>query len=124
MFSHMVVGTDNIEQAKKFYDAIFAVTGCEDQGIDALGRLFYTKNNQRFIITKPINGQPATFANGGTIGFTMGSSGEVFRWYQLGIENGGSAAETPPHIRETDGRCLAYLRDPTGNKLCAVYNPS
>ncbi|MGP2414041.1 VOC family protein [Pantoea ananatis] len=124
MFSHMVVGTDNIEQAKKFYDAVFAVIRCEDQGIDALGRPFYVKNHQRFIITQPINGQPATFANGGTIGFTMASSEDVFSWYQKGLENGGTSAETPPHVRETDGRCVAYLRDPTGNKLCAFYNPA
>lgn len=124
MFSHMVVGTDDIEQAKKFYDAIFAVIACEEQGIDAIGRPFYSKNNQRFIVTKPINGQPATFANGGTIGFAMPSSDAVFRWHQQGLENGGTSAESPPHIRETDDRCVAYLRDPTGNKLCAFYNPS
>ncbi|MDJ0041358.1 VOC family protein [Pantoea allii] len=124
MFSHMVVGTDDIAQAKTFYDAIFAVIRCDDQGIDAIGRPYYIKNNQRFIITKPINGQPATFANGGTIGFTMPSSEEVFRLHQQGIENGGTSAETPPQVRETDGKCIAYLRDPTGNKLCAFYNPT
>ncbi|MEG3133918.1 VOC family protein [Rouxiella sp. T17] len=121
MFSHVCVGSDDLEVSKKFYDALFEVIGTSEQGIDALGRPFYTKDNQRFIITKPINGAPASPANGGTIGFYLPSVEGVHLWHQNGIENGGTSAETPPHTRETDGKCVAYLRDPVGNKLCAFF---
>lgn len=119
MFSHVVVGSDDLHIAKTFYDALFGVIGTDEQGIDALERPYYTKNNQRFIITRPINGNPATPANGGTIGFLLATVEDVHLWHDKGVENGGTSVETPPHTRETDGKCVAYLRDPSGNKLCA-----
>lgn len=122
MFSHVVVGADNLEQAKTFYDAIFSVSGCDQQGYDRFNRPFYAKDHQRFIITRPINGQPASSANGGTIGLILPDAESVYRWHQQGVSHGGTSIETPPHIR-ADGKCVAYLRDPSGNKLCAVYTP-
>ncbi len=123
MFSHIVLGCDDISVARSFYDALFAVSGCDETGIDGKGRLFYSKNNQRLVITKPINGQAASAANGGTVGLLMPSEAAVYRWYQVGVEQGGQGIEDAPGIREFNGtkKCLAYLRDPTGNKLCAYY---
>lgn len=121
MFSHMVVGAKDIEESKKFYDAIFSHLNVDEQGIDHLNRPFYRQGNQRFIITLPINHQPATFANGGTIGFELPSTEAVFGWHSAGINHGGTSAESPPHVRP-DGKCIAYLRDPVGNKLCAVFS--
>lgn len=123
MFSHVVLGCDDPEIARVFYDALFAVSGCDDQGVDPKGRLYYGKNNQRLVITKPINGKLTSPANGGTIGFLMASEEDVYRWHQAGVAHGGVTIEEPPGIREFNGgkKCLAYLRDPAGNKLCAYY---
>jgi hypothetical protein len=73
------------------------------------------------MITAPINGDAACHANGGTIGFALSSPDEVDAWHAAGVENGGTSIENPPGIREVGSRklYLAYLRDPTGNKLCA-----
>lgn len=120
MFSHVVLGTNDLHKAKAFYDAIFSVIQADSQGIDAQGRLFYVKDGQRLIIGHPIDGQPATHANGGTIGFQLTSEQDVYRWHEQGTAHGGTNAETPPHVRP-DGRCVAYLRDPDNNKLCAAF---
>ena len=86
-------------------------------------RLIYTNGEQFFIVTPPIDGQPATHANGGTIGLTMNSPEQVDAWHAAGVAAGGTSIEDPPGIRE-NARLklyLAYLRDPDGNKLCATY---
>ncbi|WP_244968487.1 VOC family protein [Rosenbergiella australiborealis] len=120
MFSHVVVGALDVDVAKQFYDAIFQQMPVDEQGYDVQNRPFYRQGKQRFIVTLPINGQPATHANGGTIGFELTSCEAVYAWHKAGVENGGQSAESPPHIRP-DGKCVAYLRDPSGNKLCAFY---
>ncbi|MGK3142316.1 VOC family protein [Pantoea sp. C2G6] len=118
MYSHVVVGAKDMNKSKGFYDAIFAYVELDDQGYDQLERPFYRQGKQRFIITKPINGEEATYANGGTIGFELPSAEAVHAWHKAGVENGGTSAESLPHTRP-DGKCIAYLRDPVGNKLCA-----
>jgi catechol 2,3-dioxygenase-like lactoylglutathione lyase family enzyme len=123
MFSHMMIGSNDIERSKKFYDALFTAVGGKPGVIDAKGRLIYMHNGGIFLVTKPIDGQPATHANGGTIGLTMASAAEADAWHAAGVANGGTACEDPPGIRQ--GRAgdmyLAYLRDPDGNKLCALH---
>ncbi len=76
-----------------------------------------------FAISKPINGDPTTFANGGTIGFAAKSPAEADAWHAAGVAAGGTACEDPPGVREGAGNrlYLAYLRDPSGNKLCALH---
>jgi len=121
MFSHIVVGSNDLEQSKAFYDAIFTASGGSAGEIDPKGRVVYTRDGQRFLVTKPINGEPACMANGGTIGFALSSADEVEAWHAAGVENGGTSIENPPGVREVGTRklFLAYLRDPIGNKLCA-----
>lgn len=118
MYSHVVVGARDIQESKNFYDAIFDHVALDEQGYDQLERPFYRQGKQRFIITKPINGQAATYANGGTIGFELATPEAVYAWHKAGTEHGGTSAESLPHTRQ-DGKCVAYLRDPVGNKLCA-----
>lgn len=124
MFTHIMIGSNELEASKKFYDAVFTAAGGSAGSIDSKGRLAYVQNGQRFLVTKPINGQPATIANGGTIGFAMKSAAMVDAWHAAGIANGGATAEEPPGVRESGGRknYLAYLRDPDGNKLCARFS--
>ncbi len=123
MFSHLTVGSNDIDRSKKFYDAIFQAAGAQPANVDPKGRLIYMHKDSIFVVTKPIDGGAATFANGGTIGLTMESPEQVDQWHAAGVEAGGTSIEYPPGLRENPAMklYLAYLRDPDGNKLCAVY---
>ena len=123
MFSHIVVGCNDVARSKKFYDAVFGAIGGKPGTEDAKGRLIYVHNGGRFMVTRPIDGNAATHANGGTIGFSVGSPSEADAWHKAGIANGGKSAEDPPGVRQgAAGQIyLAYLRDPDGNKLCVVH---
>jgi catechol 2,3-dioxygenase-like lactoylglutathione lyase family enzyme len=123
MFSHIVVGSNNIERSKQFYDALFATLGGQSGYVDSAGRVAYMHNGGNFMITTPINGQPAASANGGTIGFAMKSPEETDAWHAAGVAAGGTTCEDPPGVRHAEfGKLyLAYLRDPDGNKLCGLF---
>lgn len=119
MFTHIVVGSNDLERSRKFYDAIFGAMGVAAGTTDAKGRLVYSKDGIRYLITQPIDGQPATHANGGTIGLKMENPEMAQAWHDAGTANGGTSIENPPGVREGTRRLfLAYLRDPDGNKLC------
>jgi catechol 2,3-dioxygenase-like lactoylglutathione lyase family enzyme len=123
LFTHVLLGADDIQASTKFYDATFAALGIGPGEPDPKGRVFYRAPTGVFAIGKPINGEPATFANGGTIGFSATSPEQVAAWHAAGVAAGGTSCEDPPGPRNfgTTSLYLAYLRDPTGNKLCAVY---
>jgi catechol 2,3-dioxygenase-like lactoylglutathione lyase family enzyme len=123
MFSHVVVGTNDIAQSRKFYDALFGAIGGKPGVQDEKGRLIYLYNGGLFMVSKPIDGKSATHANGGTIGFTITSPEQADAWHQAGVAAGGKAIEDPPGIRQSaiGDLYLAYLRDPAGNKLCALH---
>lgn len=122
MYSHMMVGSNDIERSKKFYDATFKAIGGKEGVMDPKGRLIYAHNGGLFLVTPPIDGKPATPGNGCTIGFAM-TPEQADAWHAAGVEAGGTAIEDPPGIREGNGMkmYLAYLRDPDGNKLCALH---
>ncbi|MFC7535831.1 VOC family protein [Sphingomonas sp. GCM10030256] len=121
MFSHVMVGSNDLDRSKAFYDALFEKEGRRDDK----GRLSYGRRGAVFMVSNPIDGQPATAGNGGTIGFAFDTAEEVDAWVKRGIDAGGSAIEDPPGIRQNAfGKLyLAYLRDPDGNKLCALHRP-
>lgn len=124
MYSHMAIGSNDLEKSKKFYDALFAAVGAGPGMVNAeLARMFYSHNGGMLMICKPIDGQPATHANGGTIGLAMESPEQVEAWHAAGVAAGGRTCEDPPGIRDFGGTKLhlAYLRDPDNNKLCALY---
>ena len=127
MFSHVMLGTNDVAAAKKFYDATLGALGVPEGEIDGQGRLIYMHNGARFAVRVPLNGEPATDANGATLGFLAASPAEVDAWHAAGVANGGTAIEDPPgERRPPDGRVLylAYLRDPAGNKLCGFHRIS
>lgn len=125
MYSHIMVGSDDIERSKKFYDAVFTAMGGKPGRQDPKGRLMYFNKGGLFMVSKPIDGKAASHANGGTIGFAVDSQAEADAWHAAGAANGGAAIEDPPGIRTgaAGDMYLAYLRDPDGNKLCAMYRP-
>jgi catechol 2,3-dioxygenase-like lactoylglutathione lyase family enzyme len=123
MFSHVMIGSNDLERSKKFYDALFTATGGREGRIDPKGRIMYLKDGGILIITKPINGEPATHGNGCTLGFSVTGPEQAHAWHEAGIAAGGTPIEDDPGVRSGMGvnLYLAYLRDPDGNKLCAMH---
>ncbi len=123
MFSHIMLGANDIQSSKKFYDSILKVLGYQPGVIDEKGRCFYFTKTGVFAISIPINGEPASKGNGSTIGFSAKNEKEVNDWHAAGLANGGVTCEDPPGIREGSGMklYLAYLLDPAGNKICALH---
>lgn len=122
MFSHIMIGTNDLEKAKAFYDKLLGALDVPPAMVDG-NRIFYITPTGIFSVSKPINGEPATFANGGTIGFAAKSPEQADAWHAAGIAAGGTTCEDPPGVRAGGmGKLyLAYLRDPDGNKLCALH---
>ena len=124
MFSHVMVGVNDLEVSKQFYDALLGTLGVAP-GVANQNRYFYRGAGGTFAISTPINGEPANHGNGSTIGFAAQSPEQVEAFHAAGVAHGGTTCENPPGFREGPvGRLyLAYLRDPDGNKLCALYRP-
>ena len=123
MFSHIMIGSNDLEKSKKFYDAVLGAIGHGPGFADPNGRLFYITPAGNFALTKPLDGAPATVANGMTIGFAVSSAEQADAWHAAGIANGGTTCEDPPGLRNAgapNAMYLAYLRDPDGHKLCAL----
>ena len=127
MFNHIMIGSNDIERSKRFYDAVLGTLGVPEplQNKASTGhmRLFYRHNGGTFCVTEPINGETATFANGGTIGFKCNSPEQVREFHDTALAHGGKSIEDPPGLRDGSlgAMHLAYVRDPDGNKLCAIY---
>jgi catechol 2,3-dioxygenase-like lactoylglutathione lyase family enzyme len=123
MFSHVMVGANDLEASRKFYDAIFGALGIAPGVINRDVRYFYRTPTGSFSFTLPLDGQPATPANGGTIGFVAQTEEQAKAFHAAGVTHGGTTCEDPPGYRDSpSGKLyLAYLRDPVGNKLCVVY---
>jgi len=123
MFSHVFVGSNDLERSRTFYDAVIGEIGGKPGFMDAKGRLIYMHNGGMLMVTKPIDGKPATPSNGGTIGFAMSGPAEADAWHAAGVAAGGTSIEDAPGVRkgEFGDLYLAYLRDPDGNKLCALH---
>jgi len=122
MFSHVMIGTNDLERAKTFYDAVLGTLGVAPGFVDR-HRIFWRTPAGVFSVSTPIDGQPATVGNGSTLGFACQSPEQAQAWHAAGVAHGGSTCEDPPGVREgAAGKLyLAYLRDPDGNKICALY---
>ena len=122
MFSHVMVGTNDLDRATKFYDAVLGTLGIKPAMVDG-NRIFYISPQGMFSVSKPIDGKPATHANGGTVGFAASSPAQADAWHAAGVVNGGTTCEDPPGVRAGGfGKLyLAYLRDPDGNKICVLH---
>ena len=125
MFSQVMLGVNDLEVSRKFYDALLGTLGVAP-GMANKNRYFYRSPLGTFGITTPINGEPATHGNGATIGFNMASVEQADAFHAAGIANGGTTCEEPPGFRDGGvGKLyLAYVRDPDGNKICALHRPA
>ncbi|MEN9436906.1 MAG: hypothetical protein RIR09_1561 [Pseudomonadota bacterium] len=128
MFSHVILGVNDLEASKTFYDAVLGALGIKpgmanNNGV--VNRYFYRTGTGSFGITHPLNGEPATHGNGSTIGFNTDSPAQADAFHAAGIAHGGTTCEEPPGWRDGSvGKLyLAYLRDPSGNKICALHRP-
>ncbi|MEZ5939694.1 MAG: VOC family protein [Hyphomonadaceae bacterium] len=125
MFSHVMLGTSDIARSKAFYDAVLGALGVspgfEDKQPDK-HRVFWRTSTGVFGVSIPIDGNAQTCANGSTIGFACATPEQVHAWHEAGLANGGTSIEEPPGLRPGPaGYYLAYLRDPDGNKICALH---
>ena len=129
MFSHVMVGSNDIERSQRFYNAVLGQLGVPEpvrnQNATGQTRLFYRHEGNTFAVSAPIDGAAATHANGGTVGFKCHSAEQVQAFHATALAHGGSSIEQPPGLREGAGGALylAYVRDPDGNKLCALFRP-
>ncbi len=129
MLNHVMVGSNDIERSKRFYDAVLGVLGAGEpiRNVAASGhtRLFYTHGGHTFSISEPINGEAATVGNGGTVGFKCESPEQVLEFHDVAVAHGGVSIEEAPGLRKSNmgPLHLSYVRDPDGNKLCAIYRP-
>ena len=129
MFNHIMVGSNDIERSARIYGALLAVLGVgepiRNHAPTGHLRLFYRHDGNTFCVTEPIDGGPATCANGATVGFKCTSAEQVQEFHDVAIAAGGTSIEAPPGLRSGDmgSLHLGYVRDPDGNKLCAIYRP-
>ncbi|CAN5389994.1 VOC family protein [soil metagenome] len=123
MVSHGMLGADDIEASRKVYDAILGALGVPPGAADPRGRVWWRTAAGNFAISLPIDGAPASCANGGTVGFAAPSAEAANAFHAAGLAHGGTAIEDPPGERQTPfGPIhLAYLRDPAGNKVAAMH---
>lgn len=124
MFSHIMLGANDIQESKKFYDAVLGALGYAEGEIDPKGRCFWITDTGIFAVSKPLDGSKACHGNGSTIGFSVTGPEQADAWHAAGLANGGAPCEDPPGERKSEHShyYLAYLRDPAGNKVCALYN--
>lgn len=122
MFSHVMIGANDIQASKKFYDAVLGALGHEPGVVDQWGRCFYYTKTGILGLSIPIDGEPACHGNGSTLGFAAATPEEADAFHAAGLANGGVVCEDPPGVREGNNikLYLAYLRDPAGNKICAM----
>lgn len=126
MFTHVTVGANDVEASRRFYDAALGALGIDPAaGPDARGRFWWRTPRGAFAVGTPLDGEPACHANGGTLGFHAKTPEMVQAFHEAGVAAGGTAIEDPPGERNGPfGKLiLADLRDPSGNKICAMHRP-
>jgi catechol 2,3-dioxygenase-like lactoylglutathione lyase family enzyme len=121
MIGYVTIGAKDSEASGKFYDAVFGAIGAERKSAEG-GWIFYGPKGSDGVVAlcPPFNKQPATAGNGSMVAFKAKSIAEVDAAHQAGLGHGGND-EGAPGFRppqSTSGFYGAYMRDPTGNKIC------
>jgi catechol 2,3-dioxygenase-like lactoylglutathione lyase family enzyme len=128
---HTMIGSNDIERSKRFYNAVLGTLGVGEASLNMAGsghtRLFYAaQGGTHFIVTQPINDEPANVANGSTVAFSCNSPEQVKQFHDTAVANGGTSIEDQPgpRVSAMGNIHLAYVRDPDGNKLCGIHIPA
>ena len=117
IFTHVCVGTNDLEKSRAFYDAALAPLGINNLSAFGENGYLYRVDAPEFLILKPANGEPACHANGGTIGFAAATRDKVHAFHADGMSAGGTCEGEPGPRTFTPTAYAAYLRDPDGNKI-------
>lgn len=118
IFTHVVIGTNDVARARTFYDSVLGTLGIKRvMNLDSAS--LWGTEGPEFMVTKPGNGLPATYANGGTISFAAPSRAAVHQFHEAALANGARDEGAPGPRSFTPTAYAAYIRDPDGNKLCA-----
>ncbi|MFT5114262.1 MAG: catechol 2,3-dioxygenase-like lactoylglutathione lyase family enzyme [Parasphingorhabdus sp.] len=129
MLNHVMIGSNDIEKTKSFYNAVLGVLGAggpiENKNATGQIRLFYSHDGSTFSVSEPINGEPVVTANGSTIGFACKSPEQLKEFHDVAVANGGTSVEDPPGPRGGSKGVihLCYFLDPDGHKICGVHRP-
>ena len=118
IINHVVLGTNDLQKATRFYDAALGALGIKNLGPFGETGMLYGADEPELMITKPANGEPATYANGGTIGFVAPNRDAVHKFHEAGLANGGTDEGEPGPRDFSPTAYGSYLRDPDGNKIC------
>lgn len=119
MIVNICFGTNDLERAGRFYDALTAELGCKRA--NQTERAIHWSNSGMgigFAVTMPWDGKPATFGNGVMATIGAADRATVDRLHAAALANGGSDEGAPG--QRGNGYYVAYWRDPDGNKMNAV----
>jgi catechol 2,3-dioxygenase-like lactoylglutathione lyase family enzyme len=116
---YATVGTNHLEKAKAYYDALLASAGITPLFEHPSGGRIYGKDGSLFFgVLGPYDKKPATVGNGSMLAFRFDTRREVDAFYAKALALGGTD-EGPPGER-SPRFYFSYFRDLDGNKLCAI----
>src|SRR5690348_6028342 len=119
IFTHVTVGTNDLAQARSFYDSVLAPLGYKRLNDLGDNGSIWGEAAPEFFVLKPANGQPASFANGGTISFVAPNRAAVAAFHKAALEFGGKDEGAVGPRSWHPNAYAAYVRDLDGNKLAA-----
>lgn len=122
MLTHVTLGCNDLERARTFYDAVLGSLGLTRM-MDGDVYSIWGTDRPAIVIRHPLDGKPATHANGGTVGFSTASNEAVDAFHAAALANGGSCEGAPGPRELAGGLYGAYVRDPDGNKMCVYSYP-
>jgi catechol 2,3-dioxygenase-like lactoylglutathione lyase family enzyme len=122
MLTHATVGTNDLDRARAFYDAVLGELGYKRSGDLPNGSVWGKDGSFEFFALKPRDGNSATVGNGVTVGFVAPSAAAVAAFHAKALALGGVCEGKPGPREYSPGMHAAYVRDADGNKIC-TYGP-
>lgn len=120
IFTHVTVGTNDLNKARQFYDTVLGKLGLKRLADLGENGSIWGDQAPSFFVLKPANGQPASVGNGVTVSFEAPSRAAIHAFHEAALA-AGSTDEGAPGPRDwAPNAYAAYTRDADGNKL-AVY---
>jgi len=120
MYTHTTIGSNDLERARSFYDAVLAPLEVKRAKDMDTASIWASESGQMLIVLNPTNGEPATVGNGVTIGFQAPSRKAVDEFHAAGLSAGGKDEGAPGPRGFAPNAYAGYLRDLDGNKIVAV----